>query len=108
MKGRRFSDSERIDYLRQDFLKCSSDVSMSISNLTEEMRSIQTTLENLSGELRKYNDSGLPEIIRTYNEQKGFIATSSKYGKVILWIVSIGGGLMAIQHFFFNNFTWPK
>ena len=105
--GRRATDTERIDELQKEFIKCSSDMTLSVNGLTGEMRSLKNALEQISDEIKKYNDSGLPEIIKTYNEQKGFVATSEKYGKRIVWITAVGGAIATIIYFIKNG-VWPS
>ena len=109
-RRRRLSDAERIDDLRADFVKCSADMSEGISKLNSQLRTIsekmqdftihisdlEKTIYGFSHEITKYRELGLPEIIQSHNDSKGFRQTTGRYAKFILGISAVGGAIIAI------------
>jgi hypothetical protein len=77
-----------------------------------QMISIERSLQMIAVEIKVYNDSGLPELIKDFNNVKGFRIVTRKYSqfitKTIFMIVSIAGILSAIHYYITHQGTWPK
>lgn len=117
-QGRRITDSERITVIEDKFLKCSADVSDSISSLTARFEAMQEALNRNTSALQKYNDHGLTEILKAHNDQKAVLAKAEGYGKRIIFLSKVGtalagmaitvGGIIAVIAYFVQNGYWPS
>lgn len=107
-KGRRSTDTgQRINDIENKLLTWGVSFNESLEGLTDIFESMNQALDRNTEALRKYSEDGLPELIKQYNEEKGFKATATRYGKGTLLVASVGGAIAAIL-FFLRNGTWPS
>ena len=114
IKGRRSTDTERITEIEEKFLKCSADVSESIASLTSRMKLHAETIEKLTVEYKRMNESGLSAMIKEFNDKKVFAERSENYGRRIVFVgkisaaaTVIGGTIYAIVYAISNG-HWPS
>lgn len=112
--GRRSTDTERIIDLENNLLKCSSDVTESITSLTSQMKLHAETIEKLTVEYKRMNESGLSAMIKEFNDKKVFAERSENYGRRIVFVgkisaaaTVISGTIYAIVYAIANG-HWPS
>lgn len=105
-KNRRSTD-RKIDEIESRFLNKCSEVTASINGLTAAIKDIQTTLND-------YNESGLPIMIKDFNERKIFAERSEGFAKKIIFFSKFAGALTIITGtimtilYFLNSGHWPS
>lgn len=88
IQQRRISD-KKIEDVESKFLTKCSEVTCSIDGLTMAIKDIQNILKD-------YNESGLPIMIKDFNERKIFAERTEGYAKNIIFISKVAGALTII------------
>lgn len=65
-------------------------------DFTIQISDLEKTIYGFSHEITKYRELGLPEIIQSHNDSKGFRQTTGRYARFILGISAVGGAILAI------------
>jgi len=89
--GRRHEDK----YKKSDISDFRQELIDHRDELSSRIKEVNDALEKLLSELRSYRESGLPEILKEYNDQKVFIARSEKYAMRTLWVAKFITGIIA-------------
>ena len=106
--GRRYNDAhERIDSMEKSIVECSTRFSMSLESLSHKFESMEKALNENTDALRRYQEAGLADMVREHNEEKGFRVTSTRYGKMVVFVSVVGGAVAAIVYFLKTG-SWPS
>lgn len=90
-RGRRYTDaanSSRIDELSENFSEFAK-------ALDENTRQLYDLIE----QMKKANEAGLQDILKSHRDSNGFSAVSVKFGKILIGIAAVGGAIAAIAGF---------